>query len=390
MRDDMLIGPGSSAAIPDVVRRCVGTSRRLRTAVVVSGGFDTRPWSASIRQAVCGLAPEWFSQHGTLRPAGVAALARQLRECRADAVVAVGGGSVLDAAKAAAALSGVTDVEAQTVIAACTGDFQPPSARTRLVAVPTTPGTGAEVTPFATIWQPERNRKLSLSGQELVPAGAILDPDLLRSLSATQLCAGVLDTLCQGAEAAWSIRATAESTSYGLAAVALVGSMLEPLDPEQPGDAALLTLQLAGNLSGHAIALAPTSSCHALSYPLTLRAGLAHGYACGVTFGRMLRYNADVKEADCADPRGAARVRDVVDRIVAALGAADPADAEKRVDAFLGRNMLATLDEIPYRPDLLAREALAYPRSADNPRVLSIPGLIRQLGRRPVAEDLCP
>src|SRR5258707_13707175 len=98
MRDDVLIGPGSSAAIPDVVRRCVGTSRRLRTALVVSGGFDTRPWSASIRQAVSGLAPEWFTQHGTLRPAGVAALARQRGECRPGAGVAVGGGSGVGAA----------------------------------------------------------------------------------------------------------------------------------------------------------------------------------------------------------------------------------------------------------------------------------------------------
>src|SRR5260370_22354968 len=104
MPDDILIGPGSSAAIPDVVRRCVGTSRRLRTALVVSGGFDTRPWSASIRQAMSGLAPEWFTQHGTLRPAGVAAPAPQLRQGPPDAVLAVRARSVLDPANAAAAL----------------------------------------------------------------------------------------------------------------------------------------------------------------------------------------------------------------------------------------------------------------------------------------------
>jgi alcohol dehydrogenase class IV len=383
MRGNTLTGPGSSAAIPFVARSfCGDESRYLRTAIVVSGGFDTRPWSASIRQAVNCLSPQWLTQHGTLRPDGVAVLARQLRECDADIVIAVGGGSVLDAAKAAMRLSDVADVDAATVIAACTGDFQPPSSRMRLIAVPTTPGTGAEVTPFATVWHPERNRKLSLSGADLVPAGVILDPDLLQSLSAGQLCVSLLDTMCQGAEAAWSVRATHESTSYGLAAVSLVGFMLDRLDPQQPGEAARLTLQLAGNLSGHAIARAPTSSCHALSYPLTLHAGLAHGHACGVTFGRMLRYNADVDEADCADPRGCTRVRHVVDRIVAALGAADPADAEKRVEEFLRRNGLATFDEVPCPPELVAREALTYSRIADNPRALSFTSLISQLSER--------
>jgi alcohol dehydrogenase class IV len=383
MRGNTLTGPGSSAAIPFMLRGFCGDSRYLRTAIVVSGGFDTRPWSAGIRQAVSGLSPTWLTQHGTLRPDGVAALAHQLRECGADMVIAIGGGSVLDAAKAAVRLSGVEDVDAAAVVAACADGFQPPSSRIRLVAVPTTAGTGAEVTPFATVWHPECHRKLSLSGADLVPAGVILDPDLLQSLSAQQLCVGLLDTMCQGAEAAWSVRATHESTSYGLAAVALAGSMLERLDSQQPDDAARLTLQLAGNLSGHAIARAPTSSCHALSYPLTLHAGLAHGHACGVTFGRMLRYNADVDESQCADPRGSARVRRVVGRIVDALGATDPADAEKRVEAFLQRNGLATFDEVACPLELVVREALTYSRIADNPRALYFTSLTSQLSRRP-------
>jgi alcohol dehydrogenase class IV len=338
---------------------------------------------------VASLSPIWLTQNGALRPSGVAGLARQLRECAADAVVAIGGGTVLDAAKAAAYLSGVAGLDAATVVAACTGQFCPPPARMPLVAVPTTPGTGAEVTPFATVWQPERNRKLSLSGPGVAPSGAILDPDLLRSLSGSQLAAGLLDTLCQGAEAAWSVRSTPESESYGLAAVGLAGSVLDSLGTERPGDTARLTLQLAGNLSGHAIMRAATSSCHALSYPLTLRAGLAHGHACGVTFGRMLRYNAGVTDADCADPRGPGRVRDMVDRIAGALGEAGPGDAERRVEGFMRRAGLATLDEVPCSPGLLARDALAYPRMADNPRALTIDSLTSQLRTQPAREGQC-
>ena len=317
----------------------------------------------------------------------MAALAGQLHALRPDVVLAVGGGSVLDAAKSAVRLSGIHDLDAEMVVAACTGSFRPPPVRTPLVAVPTTPGTGAEVTPFATVWQPEGNRKLSLADRDLAPAAVILDPDLVRSLSGYQVCASLLDTLCQGAEAAWSVRATPESTSYGLAAVALVGPFLGGLNPEEPGEGARLTLQMAGHLSGQAIALATTSSCHALSYPLTLRAGLTHGHACGVTFGRMLRYNAGVSEADCTDPRGADRVRSVIDRIVVALGAADPDDAGKRVDVFLGDNGLATLSEVPCPVGLLAREALEYPRIADNPRQLSQASLVRQLKDAPPGKE---
>jgi alcohol dehydrogenase class IV len=339
--------------------------------------------------AVSSLAPQWLIHDGALRPASAAALARQLRECGAEVVVAIGGGTVMDAAKAAAYLSGVPDVDAATVVAACEAGFRPPPSRMPLVAVPTTPGSGAEVTPFATIWQPERNRKLSLAGPGLAPAAAILDPDLLHGLSRGHLAAGLLDTLCQGAEAAWSVRSTAESESYGLAAVRLAGAMLGSLDGSRLSDAARYTLQLAGNLSGHAIACATTSSCHALSYPLTLRAGLAHGHACGITLGQMLRYNAAVTRADCADPRGPGRVRDVVGRIITKLGAVGPEDAEWRITAFLRRNGLATLQDVPCSLELVVRDAVSYPRIADNPRALTAGSLLEQLGGQPDRERLC-
>ncbi|MGC4804614.1 iron-containing alcohol dehydrogenase [Micromonospora sp. DT233] len=387
MSVDVVMGPGSIHALPAVVARCAPRPEAApRTAVVTGAGFDDRPWAADVRRALRDLTPAWFVQRGEVHPAGVAALARQLRDCGATVVVAIGGGSVLDATKAAVALTGAPAVDADAVVAACTGRATPPTP-VRVVAVPTTPGTGAEVTPFATVWQRDHHRKLSLTSVR--PAAALLDPDLLRGLTAAQCAGGLLDTVSQGAEAAWSVRATAESTAWGLAAVTLAGSLLERLDAGAPDAATRMVLQSAGHLSGRAIALAPTTSVHALSYPLTLRAGLAHGHACGVTFGRMLRFNAAVEDDDCSDPRGPDRVRDVVARIVAALGAADAADAEKRLEVFLQRHGLATLDQVPYSPEQLAREALAYPRCADNPRRLDLPGLVRRLDSRRNAEEPC-
>lgn len=296
---------------------------------------------------------------------------------------------VLDAAKAAVRLSSMGRVDSQNVIDACNGTFCAPPADLPLVAVPTTPGTGAEVTPFATIWEVDGGRKLSLSGTGVAPSCSILDPTLLRSLSNKQLAAGLLDTLCQGSEAAWSARSTVESESYGLAAVALAGAAMSSLDSCQPDDTVRLTLQLAGHLSGQAIARATTSSCHSLSYPITLRTGLTHGHACGVTFGRMLRYNAEVTDADCADQRGVGRVRRVIANIVGLLGAADPADAELRVTRFLRGNKMATLDEIQCPLDALVRDALSYPRISDNPRSLTVKSLTDCLGTPPVEESRC-
>ncbi len=388
MRNDILMGPGSSAAIADVVQRCTGRAH-IRAAVVVGSGFSGRLWSAQVCRATESLRPLWITHTGDATPHGVATLARRLAEQRVDVVVAIGGGAVMDAAKAASRLAGASDVDADGVVAACTGAVTPPPSRARVVAVPTTPGTGAEVTPFATVWDTAGHRKLSLSGPTVAPAAAILDPDLLRGLPAHHVAGSLLDTLCQGAEAAWSVRATERSTSLGLAAVALVGPLLSRLRPDDLTTSDRITLQLAGHLSGCAIAAAPTSSCHAISYPLTLRAGLAHGHACGVSFGRLLRFNAETTEADCVDPRGPVRAREVVERIVSALGATDVDDADHRVEAFLRRTGLDPLDAVPLDRDQLARDALAYPRIADNPRRLTAAGLAHLLGPRPGAEDPC-
>lgn len=364
----------------DVVWRYAGRSpARTRSAVVVGASFDSREWSGRLHEAAGPLRPAWFRHQGAVTPESVAELAGQLRESRTNVLVTVGGGSVMDAAKAATRMAGVPNVTAAAVLAACTGEFDPPPSPVRLVAIPTTPGTGAEVTPFATVWDVAGNRKLSLTGGQVRPSAVILDPDLVRGLAARHLNSSLLDTLCQAAEAAWSVRGGAESTGVALAALAMLGPQLDRIDPAHPRGPDRILLQLAGHMSGQAIALAPTSSCHAVSYPLTLRAGLAHGHACGVSLGRMLRYNAAVEADDCADPRGPARVRETIDRIGAALGGHDVPSAADRVERFVARSGLGTLDDLDVDTDLVAEEALSYPRCADNPRALTVPDLAKLL-----------
>jgi alcohol dehydrogenase class IV len=282
-------------------------------------------------------------------PKSISEVAGAARAADVDTVVAAGGGSVMDAAKAASA--SLRSTTAPTV-----------------VAVPTTPGSGAEVTPFATVWDVEGGRKKSIVGVR--PRYAVVDPELTLSIPGPTALAHALDALTQGAEAAWSVRSTAASIAFGTSAVALVAdNAVEAV--ERPGDSGpRLALSLAGLTAGFAIAIAETTSCHAISYPLTLRYGIAHAEAASATVGAMLAYNAEVSARDCVDPRGPDHVRMTVWRIVAALGADSVAEAKAKLNELRELAALAPYSAYGINDPQLAREAMSYTRIRNNPRAL--------------------
>ncbi|KPI15329.1 iron-containing alcohol dehydrogenase [Actinobacteria bacterium OK074] len=374
-----------------VTERLAGPLRRTpRVAQVVGPGFASRPWAARLTGVLRPLDPMIVVHEGATTPDSVATLVRQLRLIRADMVVAIGGGTVMDAVKAAAALSRRGPLDADQVRQACAAGPVPddPTAPFQVVAVPTTAGTGAEATPFATLWDLRHRRKLSLTGPGVRPRAAVLAPELLAGLGRRDLATGILDALCQGAEASWSIRSTPESIRWGTSAVTLVAKVLDRVQDGTPDGEARLGLQRAAHHSGRAIALAQTSSCHAISYPLTLRLGLAHGHACGVTLGRLLRYNHAVPPDDCLDPRGVEHVRRVIGSLAAPLGGA-PALAAARVERFLAACELTPYDELAADHRKVAAEAVSYPRCHDNPRRLNHESLSRLLGERSETEEMC-
>lgn len=382
-----IAGPGSLGALNGLARSLGGG--KARALVVVGAGFDGRPWANRALATIRDMDATIHRHAGTTTPASVVSLWRQLRAHHIEVVIGLGGGTVMDAAKAAASLAGIDNLEEAKLIDACIKGI-PASTPIPIIAVPTTPGTGAEVTHFATVWDVTGGRKLSLTGPGLRPQASILDPDLLVGLGRTALAGAVLDTICQAAEAAWSVRSTPASIAYGLTALGLIGSALERVEKDDLGTADLLALLLAGHHSGHAIAIAPTSSCHALSYPLTLRLGLSHGHACGVTFSRMLHYNTAITDVDCHDPRGPQHVRAVLDRVAESLGQACPDKAAERIDRFLAECGLPHLGDLPITAESLVAEALSYPRCHDNPRRLDVPALTRALTTAVGREELCP
>jgi len=346
----LTFGPGALDGLPRLAVE-LGDRRSGPPLLLAGHSANERPWLPRTRDrlpyhvfaTISDSYPTWAS---------VDRIVEIMIAHRTGPVIAMGGGSVLDTAKVAAARAAEIDRRTRRPVA----------------AVPTTPGTGAEVTPFATIWDFDGVRKHSYAQHDLTPDAAIVDPDLIRTLPAGLLGSCALDALAQGMEATWSTAATPESAAHGLAAVCLAAGNLERLLADPDDAAARSAVCLAGLYSGQAIAVSRTTLCHALSYPLTLRYGVWHGHACALTLGAVLSYNANVTDADCAHPAGAGQVRVLIRRILAALRCPSLRQAAQRIDALVAAAGLTHYRDGAYDSALVAGDALGYDRAGNNPR----------------------
>jgi len=209
------------------------------------------------------------------------AQAGPLREEAFEILVAFGGGSAMDSAKAlAAALAGGPGWSLARQLA------QPPAplaAALPVCCLPTTVGTGAEVTPFATIWDRKRRKKHSLDAPGLFPKAAFLEPESTLSLPESQLRWGALDAISHALESLWNRRATPVSLAWARESLAVALAAF-PQALARPDDlAARAALQQSGLLAGLAISQNRTALAHAVSYPLTAAFGLPHGLAASFT-----------------------------------------------------------------------------------------------------------
>ncbi len=217
--------------------------------------------------------------------------AEPLRAQRLDAVIALGGGSSMDTAKALARL--LTQPAALTLAAHFReGTRFSPAPALPVIAIPTTSGTGAEVTPFGTVWDFERGKKYSVTGEDLYPALAILDPELTLGLPEDVTIASGLDAISHALESTWN--KNANPITLGLAAQSLRLSLsalprlkTHPDDPQARG-----SMMQASLLAGMAISRTRTALAHSISYPLTTRFGLPHGIACSFSLPALMLFNA--------------------------------------------------------------------------------------------------
>jgi phosphonate metabolism-associated iron-containing alcohol dehydrogenase len=204
-----------------------------------------------------------------------------LREHPHATVLAIGGGSTLDLAKvlryrmktgATAALRWRNNTLAQTV------------QRHPLWLVPTTAGTGSEVTRWATLWDTAVPQpvKLSWSPADGFAEQAWVDPELSHSCPQRQSRDCALDTLSHALEALWNHNANPVAEALALDAARLVIAMLPVLQEQAGNHEARAALARASLLAGMAMSHTQTALAHALSYDLTLNEQLPHGEACAV------------------------------------------------------------------------------------------------------------
>jgi alcohol dehydrogenase len=289
----ILFGAGTVERVPEVV---AGHGRR---ALLVTGG---RSLAASGRRGdlIAGLEATGVVVVGELAvtgepdPAVVDGAVDANRDAAVEVVLGVGGGSVLDAAKAVAGLlrTGTSILDHLEGV----GPQLPyPGPAVPLVAVPTTAGTGSEATRNSVI--SERGPggfKRSFRDERLVAADAVVDPDLLAGATAEGIAANGMDALTQLLESYVSLRAGPVTDALAIAGLEAARDGLsawhaDPDGPEAP--AARERMALAALLSGICLAHAGLGAVHGLASPLGALFPVPHGAACGATLAAVTAVN---------------------------------------------------------------------------------------------------
>jgi len=212
--------------------------------------------------------------------------ARIARENRCDVVVGIGGGSAMDAAKAMAAVAG-NSARAVDFL----GLNRIPAPGLPTVMVPTTAGTGSEVTFTAVFIRKTLKKKEGMNSPYLYPHVALLDPLLTLGLPPMPTATTGMDALCHAIESYTSVNASPMSALVSLEAIRLIGANLRTAVHEGGNLAARDAMLLGSLYAGLGLANAGVTAVHSLSYPLGGRFGVPHGLANTVLLPAVMAYN---------------------------------------------------------------------------------------------------
>jgi len=277
----IMVGPGRAAELPGVLAG-------LGSRVLVCTGADPARHAGLL--ADIGLPAAVFPVGGEptveLARAGVAAA----REHGADAVVAIGGGSVIDTGKAVAMLlgNGGDPLDYLEVVGAGRPITRPAAP---CVAVPTTAGTGAEVTANAVLAVPEHRLKASLRSPLMIPRVALVDPLLTLSCPPAVTAASGLDALTQCLEPFVSVRATPLTDGLAREGLRRAGAALRAAYADGQDMQARADMALCSLLGGMALANAKLGAVHGLAGVIGGTADVPHGLACAAVLAPVVEAN---------------------------------------------------------------------------------------------------
>lgn len=290
---NVIFGKGGLQELPQAAKKM-----QKKKALIISGPhLQKRGMVEKCRDALkaAEIESEAFTEtEGNPGTETVEKAAEVYRKSGAEFIVAFGGGSPLDVAKAAGVLAvyggRITDYE---------GGGKVPGPIMPVIAIPTTAGTGSEVTPFAVITDHSRNYKLSVSSSYLLPSCAILDPELIASVPEKTAAACGVDALVHALEAYLSLAASPFSDMFALKALQMIGSSLRAYvaDRSQEAEAMLLGSLFAGIAFSHA----RLGNVHAMSHPVSAYFNVPHGMANAVLLPTVVEYNEQAAQGKYYD-----------------------------------------------------------------------------------------
>lgn len=358
---EVIFGIGTLAEVGGAVRRVGGT----RPMLVSDAGVLAAGWVERALPHLTDARIEWRLWHDlTPNPKDVEieAAFESYQDGGCDALLAVGGGSCIDVAKAVAVLSGnggrILDYEG---IDHATSPIPP------MVMVPTTGGSGADVSQFCVVTDTSRGLKATIGGRALVPEVSLTDPELLTTMSPELTAHTGLDALSHAIESCVSEACDFLSRGHALAAVRTIVEHL-PVAVEDPEDLRAREAMATASLqAGLAFTNALLGATHAISHQIGGALDLPHGLLNAILMPHVMRFNAETH------PERYVEVARGLGVDVEGLSATAAADAAvERVESLAGAlDVPGGLREVGVQPadfDRFARTALRDAYIATNPR----------------------
>lgn len=282
---NIIVGKGSLAKLPEVAEKSGG-----KKAFIISGPHLNKMGivqSCVDALKAKGIESSVFTEtEGNPSVETVDKASDAYKESGADFIVALGGGSPMDVAKAVGVVAryggSITEYEGADKVP---GDIIP------LIAVPTTAGTGSEVTAFSVITDHSRNYKLTVFSYKLIPSYAILDAELLTTAPVSVAAACGIDAMVHALEAYISTAASPFSDAMAEKALELIGANIRCYVANR-GDIEAAENMLVGSLfAGIAFSWARLGDVHAMSHPVSAYFNVPHGVANAILLPTIIEYN---------------------------------------------------------------------------------------------------
>ncbi len=208
------------------------------------------------------------------------------KSMKAGVIIALGGGSPMDVAKAAAAMAtNEGELESYEGIANFQNDPLP------IIAIPTTTGTGSEVTPFIVITILQRHYKMTIVSKKIIPKIALLDPTILTTMPTHIAASTGIDALVHAIESYINLAASPASEAFATSAIRMIGKYLRSFTADRNDIEAAAGMIVASTLAGVSFGVARLGNVHAMAHPLGGFFDLPHGVANAILLPHVMRFN---------------------------------------------------------------------------------------------------